>query len=86
MVQSIMKGLAAVHTIPPYPYSHSSIHTYIHTYIHTSTYLYIQRSKLAFHGLNKTPVNEETFAQWKKDKAEQRKKENAEKVGRLIGR
>lgn len=39
-----------------------------------------QRSKLAFFKRNVTPVNAETFAQWKTDKAETRKRENAERV------
>ncbi len=39
-----------------------------------------ERSKLTFHKLNKTPVTEASFDAWKKEKAEKRKRENAEKV------
>lgn len=39
-----------------------------------------QRAKLTFFKKNVTPVNEQSFAQWKQDKAEARRQENAEKV------
>jgi len=43
-----------------------------------------QRAKLQFEGKNKTPVTAESFAKWKADKAEQRRRENAEKVAQEL--
>ncbi len=55
--------------------------------MHHPNHPHAQRSKLAFFKKNVTPVNEQTFAQWKTDKAEARKRENAERVGRVwVGR
>lgn len=39
---------------------------------------------MQYEGKNKTPVTAESFAKWKADKAEQKKRENAEKVAQEL--
>jgi hypothetical protein len=46
----------------------------------------LQRAKLAYEGKKGTPVNEETFAKWKADKAEKRRQENAALVAKEMAK